>query len=324
MLGIQVPYGASRRSRGPSRFFNRNPLPFRRSLVPFETGSDWISSPHAQSGKREGLNSQMIGARLLRFKRAWEAIGRAYLIRRGLQPEWKRGPPPSNVHLPMGRIYSGAMHANFCRQLQAELNDGTVVEVRREQCKFLSPTFLVPKKGNEWRKVIDCRRINHHIQDITFQMEDHRTAAQVIERNQYAVSVDIKEAYHHIPVSQDLRQYLSFAYAGKFYQYRGMPFGVKHAPRVFTRIMHAAMVEVRKRWEIQTVQYLDDLLFLSVDPEDLQLKIREIVRFLEHLGWIINLEKSNFFPSQQFIFLGLLWDTQKMEVMIEETRNGML
>jgi hypothetical protein len=145
-----------------------------------------------------------------------------------------------------------------------------------------------------------------------------------MERDQYAVSADIKEAYHHIPVSRDLRQYLSFTYAGRFFQYRGMPFGVKHAPRVFTRIMHAAMVEIRKRWEIQSVQYLDDLLFLSVDPEDLQRKIREIVQFLECLGWVINREKSNFVPSQQFVFLGLLWDTQRMEVKIEEKRRIVL
>jgi hypothetical protein len=88
--------------------------------------------------------------------------------------------------------------------------------------------------------------------------------------------------------------------------------------------MHAAMVEIRKRWEIQTVQYLDDLLFLSDNAEDLQRKVREIIRFLQWMGWVINWEKTNLIPSQQFVFLGHQWDTRNMQVKIEEKRNNIL
>jgi hypothetical protein len=111
-------------------------------------------------------------------------------------------------------------------------------------------------------------------------MEDHRTAAGVIERDQFAVSIDIQQAYHHVPIDLDLQPYMAFTYAGEYYHYVGMPFGIKHAPRVFTRIMHTAMVEVRRRWEITSVQYLDDLLFLSDDRDDLKEKILEIAAFL--------------------------------------------
>jgi hypothetical protein len=147
------------------------------------------------------------------------------------------------------------------QQLQAELDDGIVRQVARRECKYLSPTFLVPKKGNEWRKVMDCRRLNEFVQDITFQMEDHRTVVSIVERNQFAVSIDICKAYHHVPVAVGFQPYLAFEYAGSCYQYVGMPFGIKHAPRIFTRIMHTAMVEIRRRWNIVSVQYLDDLLF---------------------------------------------------------------
>jgi hypothetical protein len=76
-------------------------------------------------------------------------------------------------------------------QLQAELAERIVVRVDQEECKFLSSTFLVPKKGGEWRKVMDCRRINSYIRDTTFQMEDHRTVAALLDKGQYAVSLDI-------------------------------------------------------------------------------------------------------------------------------------
>jgi hypothetical protein len=216
------------------------------------------------------------------------------------------------------------MHSKYLQQLQVELDEGVIMEVTREQCRYLSPTFLVPKKGGEWRKILDCRGLNRFIQDITFQMEDHRTVAAIIEPNQFAASIDIRSAYHHLPVSEDLQPYLTFTYAGRYYRYKGMPFGVKHAPRIFTRVMHAAMVEVRKRWNISSVQYLDDLLFLSDNAQELAVKIREIAQFLEQLGWTINWEKSNFSPSQRFVFLGVEWDTREMQVKIEEKRNDAL
>jgi hypothetical protein len=287
-------------------------------------GSDGRLWPHVSGGEGAVDQALKIGARLYQYLDAWRAIGKAYLIRNGLQPEWKGDPPPSNIYQRVRKPYTGVMHTKYMQQLQVELREGAIVEVRREQCVFLSPTFLVPKKGGEWRKVIDCRRVNSFIRDVTFQMEDHRTAAALIEKDQYAVSIDIRSAYHHVPVSMDLQPFLAFTYAGHFYQYRGMPFGIKHAPRVFTRVMHGAMVEIRRRWNVTSVQYLDDLLFLESDSNQLSIKIVEILQFLQQLGWSINWEKSNLTPSQRFVFLGVQWDTTSMQLTIENKRNDVL
>jgi hypothetical protein len=221
-----------------------------------------------------------IGARLLRYIPTWTTIGQAYLIQRGIQSEWKGGPPPCNVGKREKRPYGGVMHTNFLKQLQQEIDEDVIVQVRKEDCKFISATFLVPKRGGEWRKVIDCREVNKYIKDQTFIMEDHRTARTLIERGDYATSIDIKEAYHHIPVATEFQPYLSFAYAGKYYQYRGMPFGVKHAPRIFTQVMRAAIREIRVKWSVRSILYLDDLLFLGREKEKLQRETEEIAEFL--------------------------------------------
>jgi hypothetical protein len=136
--------------------------------------------------------------------------------------------------------------------------------------------------------------------------------------------LDIQKAYHHIPVAAEFQPYLAFQYGGQYYQYIGMPFGVKHAPRIFTRVMHAAMVEIREQWNVTSVQYLDDLLFLDSDAVQLQRKIEEIARFLQQLGWSINWEKSNMLPSKRFVYLGVEWDTEMMQLRIEQKRNEAL
>jgi ribonuclease HI len=216
------------------------------------------------------------------------------------------------------------MHTLFLRQLQQEIDEEVIVQVKREDCKFISPTFLVPKRGGEWRKVIDCREVNKYIRDQTFIMEDHRTARMLIEQGDYATSIDIKEAYHHIPVAIEFRPYLSFVYAGRYYQYRGMPFGVKHAPRIFTLIMRAAMREIRVRWDERSVQYLDDLLFLGKEKGKLERETAEIADFLQQLGWCVNWKKSNMIANQRFVFLGIEWNTVGMTLQIDRQRNTLL
>jgi hypothetical protein len=35
----------------------------------------------------------------------------------------------------------------------------------------------------------------------------------------------------------------------------------------------------------------------------------QITQFLQHLGWTIKLEKSNLIPSNQFKYLGWIWNS---------------
>jgi hypothetical protein len=192
------------------------------------------------------------------------------------------------------------------QEINEELKAGVIERVREEECVWVSPTFLVPNKGNAWRKVMDCRELNKFVLERSFQMEDHRTTAWLLEKNQYAVSVDIEKAYHHVPVHQTMLPYLAFQYSGVYFRYIGMPFGIKSPPRVFTHIMRATMTEIRQRWGISSVQYLDDLLFVHRDPLHLQRILGQITKCLTEFGWSINWSKSQLTPTRQFVFLGIL------------------
>jgi hypothetical protein len=185
----------------------------------------------------EGGGRLGVRAKLLKFVDTWAAIGKAYMILRGMTPEWEGDPPPPQPRAQRARRYKGVMHSQYMHQLHEEMQEGIIVEVTQEDCKWLSPTFLVPKKGGEWRKVMDCRGLNEHIHAQAFQMEDHQMARLLIQPHQYGVTLDITKAYHHVPVSKEMQPYLGFQYDGRYYQYIGMPFGVRSAPRIFTRIM---------------------------------------------------------------------------------------
>jgi ribonuclease HI len=204
------------------------------------------------------------------------------------------------------------------------VREGIVVPVYSDYIMWWNRTFLVPKKGGEFRKVLNCRRINSLMQGVHFKMEDIKTVKELLLPNDFAVSLDLKSAYSHVSVHPDLRPYLGFQFEGRNYVYKAMPFGLKDAPRVFTKIMRSVMWQIRQKWQVRCVMYLDDLLFLHQDRLILAEMILEISQYLDTLGQTVNKEKCEFDPKQVCHFLGWEWDSVGMTVKLGEEKRELL
>ena len=105
------------------------------------------------------------------------------------------------------------------------------------------------------------------------------------------------------------QQYLGFQYRGQEYQFVAMPFGLSIAPRIFTLVMKDVMAALHKRG-IHVVVYLDD--FLIIAPSFvIALEWTSIVlETLRIRGFLVNLEKSQIYPSMKRDFLGITWDSE--------------
>jgi hypothetical protein len=58
-----------------------------------------------------------------------------------------------------------------------------------------------------------------------------------MQKNDWAVTLDIHSAFNHVSVDKELIPYLAFNFEGQDYAYVAMPFGIKSAPRTFEKIM---------------------------------------------------------------------------------------
>jgi hypothetical protein len=212
----------------------------------------------------------------------------------------------------------------YTQILQEEIAEGIVIPVPDKYVKFYNSTFLVPKRDGGFRKVLNCKELNKYMKVDHFKMEDTRTVKEVLLTNDYAVSIDLKSAYNHVSVHPSLRPYLGFVFQGKSFCYVGMPFGLSNAPRIFTKIMRKVMCHIREKWNIRGVVYLDDLLFLHQDQEELQRVTGEILLYLDSLGWTVNEKKSELTPRQVFTYLGWEWDSTQMHVRIGTERKQAL
>ena len=175
---------------------------------------------------------------------------------------------------------------------------------------FYSRLFLVPKPGKKWRPVIDLSTLNLHLNVPTFKMETAEVVRSSICKGEWVVSIDLTDAYFHIPIHQKSQHLLRFCVAGQVYQFKALPFGIATAPLEFTRVVKEVKIMLQNKG-IRIHQYLDDWLLRAPSQQVCQKQAQELVSFVQSLGWVINFQKSELKPTQKFDFLGYLFDLEK-------------
>ena len=202
------------------------------------------------------------------------------------------------------------------------LEKGVITEIPWEQREegFYSRYFLVPKKvSGEWRAILDLRIFNQCVAERKFRMLTNKLLLESVQQGDYAVSLDLKDAYHHLAIVERHRKFFRFSYQGRAFQYSRLPFGFKLAPRTFTKCLETALEPLRRRG-YRIYCYLDDLLLLTHSAEEAMEQVQEAAKHLSELGFALNWAKSAPWPSQVVTYLGLVLNTRTMRAMITEDR----
>ena len=168
---------------------------------------------------------------------------------------------------------------------------------------FYSRLFLVPKPHQRWRPVIDLSRLNTFLHVEKFKMETPESIRTSLIPGEWVSSIDLSDAYLHIPIHPSSRKYLRFCYKAQVFQFTSLPFGLATAPQVFTMIVKEVKLMALSRG-LRIHQYLDDWLIRSQSQEEAQVNTQAVVDLTQSLGWIINQEKSELKPTQVFSFVG--------------------
>ena len=186
---------------------------------------------------------------------------------------------------------------------------------------FYSLLFLRPKKNGELRPIIDLSSLNRHISTPTFHMESAQSVRASLTQGQWVASIDLLDAYFHIPVRRSFRKYLRFATNNEVWQFKALPFGLSVAPAVFTGVL-ALVSTICHREGIKIHLYLDDWLIRANSPEVVKFQVSFVTKLMETLGLIINTKKSQLAPTQTFTFLGYRYDL--LAGTVEPTQENIL
>ncbi len=107
---------------------------------------------------------------------------------------------------------------------------------------FYSPYFIVPKKGGGLQPILDLRVLNRALHKLSFRMLTQRHIIQCIRHFDWFAAIDLKDTYFHVLILPRHRPLLRFMFEGQAYQYKALPFGLSLSPRVFTKVVEAALV----------------------------------------------------------------------------------
>ncbi|KAL8584959.1 hypothetical protein ACOMHN_043595 [Nucella lapillus] len=110
------------------------------------------------------------------------------------------------------------------------------------------------------------------------------------------------DAYFHLLFHPRDRKYLRFVWRNHIFQFRALPFGLAPAPWVFTKVARELCLHVRERG-IRLKAYLDDGLLLASSRTLCTQQALQVLSLCRDLGFVLNEEKSDLVPAQQFQFL---------------------
>ena len=243
------------------------------------------------------------------------------MIRRGHQIPFETGvPPPFN-----GLLETDPESPETREILRAELSGllekGAVSEVPPllAESGYYSHFFTVPKKDGGLRPILNLKPFNLLVEDFKFGMIKTPMLLSMVGQGDWLSSVDLKDAYFHIPIYEGHRKYLRFRFEGRNYQYNCLPFGYKLAPIIFTRAVKTAL-GVLMRKGVRLAWYIDDLLVLAKSPELGLAHTLLLMSYLHFMGFTINWKKSAPWPMCQTSYLGLRLDSVSMKATLTQER----
>ena len=146
----------------------------------------------------------------------------ARILRKLAAPVERMAPPGVGVPTTMGMLQ---------QEVDLLLAKQAIERVHHpESLGFYSRVFLAPKKNGKLRPVINLCPLNQCILCPHFQMETVASISSAIRPGDWATSLDLTDAYFHVPIAPWFRKYLHFVVNSQIWQFQVLPFGLSTAP----------------------------------------------------------------------------------------------
>ena len=210
------PFGRanSRRTKEDSSQATVPPLEATPSL--FSLGEDDLTQPTRRRLDRLAVpdsEDTLVGACLAGFANHWQNLlgecRSVQILRSGVLLQWL------DQHLPLTRtpisFHTRNRKQDFQKAVDSLLQKGAIEPVLNSRSLgFYSRLFLVPKKTGDLHPVIDLSTLNKSLVVPHFQLATAQTVRAAIRCQEWTVSIDIRDAYLHVPMNLSIQKYLRF------------------------------------------------------------------------------------------------------------------
>jgi len=212
------------------------------------------------------------------------------VIDTGYRLAWdpKTGPPPSCW---LYNHPSAKDHATFVSEKVAEgVSLGTMQPCKHQALPCILPLGIACNSAGKRLLIWDGRHVNQYLPKHAFRMETlQRERRALFERVRWGGTCDLSSAYHHVEMHPDSMPFLGFEWAGEFYRFSVLPFGLCTAPWLFTKLIsHCARFLCSPGMSLGILSYLDDMAFGACTASEALNTAQTLIRVLQLYGWLVH------------------------------------
>jgi hypothetical protein len=179
---------------------------------------------------------------------------------------------------------------------------------------YNAPVVLVRKRDGQVRFCVDYRRLN----DVTvFDAEplpEVELLFSQLGRARYFTKIDLSKGYWQIPIEQDIRHMTAFTTPAGQFQFTVMPFGLKNAVAVFSRMMRS-LLEPLGRKDVHN--FMDDILIATETWQEHLKALEAVFKRLDEANLSARPKKC-FVGFEELSFLGHV--VRKGEILPESDK----
>ena len=143
-------------------------------------------------------------------------------------------------------------------------------------------------------------------------MDTLETAIRMMKPGCYMASIssiDLKDAYCTVAVTEEHQKYLKFVFDGQLYQYTCLPNGLCSAPVIFTKLLKPVYAHLHNLGHL-SLGYIDDSYLQGDTSGECMNTIRDTTIIFNKLTFHLHPSKLVIIPTQKLAFLRFNLQTQ--------------
>ena len=187
------------------------------------------------------------------------------------------------------------------KELNVIVDDMLAGEIIRPSVSpWNSPMILVKKKDNTFRPCVDFRKLNEVTKADKFPLPKINELLHSLHGAKYFSSLDLESSYWQTEIDEKDKEKTAFSTENGHFEFNRLPFGLKNAPSIFSRLMQIALAGLIG---VSVFVYIDDIIVFSNNEEEHMEKLKQVFQKLREANLKIKLKKCTFFKSS-IKFLG--------------------
>ena len=95
------------------------------------------------------------------------------------------------------------------------LHKRIIRETSHEFTEFISPIFIVKKPDGGTRLILNLKELKEFVKYEQFKMDGINTIINMVTRNCFMATIDLKDAYYSVVISRLFQKFLKFKWKEK-------------------------------------------------------------------------------------------------------------